>query len=437
MAGRPQEIIDSGALSVWQLLAIATTVLLNALDGFDAAVISFAAPGIAAEWHVPKDVLGWVLSMELIGMAAGSVLLGGLADRIGRRPTIVLSLSVMAAGMYLVTTAANVTELSVWRLLTGFGIGGMLSALTAVVAEYSNRRWRNLLLAVMIIGYPLGAIVGGAIARGLLKSGDWRAVFEFGAFATAITIVLALILIPETPAHIFAKRPKDALARINRTLARFHLPVLDALTDPEVHARRQSMLDILRPGLLRTTVLMTIAYVSHVTCYYFILKWIPKLVVDMGFDAGSAADVLIGAMTGNAIGGLALGFVTQKLSLRKTTAVVLCASCVMVNVFANGPANLPVLIVLAGMMGFCINAAGVGFYTLLAHSYPTHVRGTGTGFVIGVGRAGAAMGPAIGGMLFAQGMTLPQVALLLATGSLIAALAVWNLKPLEEDQVVC
>ena len=128
MAGRPQDVIDAGRLSAWQAVAIAVTVVLNALDGFDAAVISFAAPGISAEWGVPRDVLGWVLSMELIGMAAGSILLGGLADQIGRRATIITSLVIMAAGMYLVTGSTSVTQLSVWRLLTGFGIGGMLLA---------------------------------------------------------------------------------------------------------------------------------------------------------------------------------------------------------------------------------------------------------------------------------------------------------------------
>ena len=437
MASRPQDVIDAGRLTAWQLVAIAITVVLNALDGFDAAVISFAAPGIAAEWGVPRDVLGWVLSMELIGMAAGSILLGGMADQIGRRATIISSLVIMAAGMYLVTGSTSVTQLSVWRLLTGFGIGGMLSALTAVVTEYSNARFRNLLLAVMIIGYPLGAITGGVIARELLKGGEWRAVFEFGAYATAAAIVLAYMFIPETPAYQFARRRPGALAKINRTLARFGHPTLTHLDEPTPQQAQASMFDILRPGLVRTTMLMTFAYVAHVTCYYFILKWIPKLVVDMGFDPGAAADVLIGAMTGNAIGGLMLGVATQRLSLKYTTVAALCGSFVMVNIFGNSPADIRILIGLAGLMGFCMNAAGVGFYTLLARGYPTHVRATGTGFVIGVGRAGAAMGPAIGGELFATGMTLPAVCLLLATGSLMAAVAVWLLRTPDRNMVYC
>lgn len=83
MAKTPREIIDAGRLGRWQIAALGMTIVLNALDGFDVMSISFAAPGIAEEWQVPQDVLGWVLSMELIGMAVGSILLGGMADRFG------------------------------------------------------------------------------------------------------------------------------------------------------------------------------------------------------------------------------------------------------------------------------------------------------------------------------------------------------------------
>ena len=89
MTGRdPKSIIDDGAMRSAQWLAVLVTVGLNALDGFDVLSISFASPGIARDWGIDKATLGWVLSMELFGMAAGSLLLGGVADKVGRRPTI-------------------------------------------------------------------------------------------------------------------------------------------------------------------------------------------------------------------------------------------------------------------------------------------------------------------------------------------------------------
>jgi len=184
MVEDPRAIIAREPMGRAQLIAIAICIALTALDGFDVLSISFASPGIAAEWHIDRAMLGIVLSMELIGMCAGSVFVGGLADRIGRRPVTLLCLLVMAAGMALATTAHNVTTLSEFRLFTGIGIGGMLAAGNAMAAEFANGRRRNLAVALMACGYPLGAIVGGSIASRLLVTYSWRSVFAVGAIAS-------------------------------------------------------------------------------------------------------------------------------------------------------------------------------------------------------------------------------------------------------------
>src|SRR5690606_7317009 len=125
-------------MSRLQITAVAITIALNALDGFDVLAISFASPGIAAEWRIDPAALGFVLSMELIGMSIGSVLLGGVADRIGRRRTMLGCLVLMTVGMFMATTSRGIVDLSCWRIVTGLGIGGMLAATAAVAAEVSN-----------------------------------------------------------------------------------------------------------------------------------------------------------------------------------------------------------------------------------------------------------------------------------------------------------
>src|ERR1700722_7271453 len=131
-------IIDHGAMSLYQWLAVLVTVGLNATDGFDVLFISFASPGIAKDWGIDKGTLGWVLSMELVGMGLGSVLLGGVADKIGRRPTILGCVFAMSVGMFGASLAGGIPTLLAWRLLTGFGIGGMLASINAAAAEFST-----------------------------------------------------------------------------------------------------------------------------------------------------------------------------------------------------------------------------------------------------------------------------------------------------------
>lgn len=111
-----------------QIAVVGIMVMLCALDGFDMLSISFAAPGIAEEWGVNRAALGLVLSMELLGMAIGSIAVGNMADRCGRRTAILVCLAGMAIGMSMVATAGGLVSLSVWRIVTGIGIGGILAS---------------------------------------------------------------------------------------------------------------------------------------------------------------------------------------------------------------------------------------------------------------------------------------------------------------------
>ena len=98
---------------------------------------------------------------------------------------ILLCLVIMTIGMYLAAIAGNIVELSVYRLATGLGIGGMLAAINAMTAEFANAKYRHMAVIIMAGGYPLGAVLGGAVVSELLISFDWRIVFYFGAAVTA------------------------------------------------------------------------------------------------------------------------------------------------------------------------------------------------------------------------------------------------------------
>ena len=124
----PREILLKSPMTTMQVIIIALTVGLNGLDGFDVLSISYASPGIAAQWGIERGALGLVLVAELVGMAIGSIFLGGVADKIGRRPLMLGCLVCMALGMFMVTTTDSLVVLSTWRVITGLGIGGMLAS---------------------------------------------------------------------------------------------------------------------------------------------------------------------------------------------------------------------------------------------------------------------------------------------------------------------
>ena len=418
----PQAIIDNSPMGRLQYIVIALCIVLLALDGFDVLAISFAAPGIAEEWGISRGTLGIVLSMELAGMALGSVAIGGLADRHGRRPTILACLVVMAAGMLLAALADSILSLSLIRFATGLGIGGMLASVNAVAAEYANARRRSACVSLMAAGYPLGVIVGGAIASALLARFDWRAVFEFGALFTALLIPVTWILLPESVSFLLLRQPPRALQRVNATLGRMGHEQITALPRPAAGPARAGWGELFSPGLLRVTLLLTLAYLAHIMTFYFILKWIPKIVVDMGFTAAYAGSVLVWANVGGLAGSIVLSGLTQRVNVRVLVIAAMLGSVVMINIFGRGQADISELALVAACAGFFTNSAVVGLYAIFAQAFPTRVRAGGTGFVIGVGRGGAVLGPIVAGFLFESGQGLATVAFVMALGSAVAAL---------------
>jgi len=418
----PREIIDQSPMTTAQVVVVILTVLMNAMDGYDVASIAFASPGIAQEWGTTQTALGIVLSMELIGMAFGSFLLGGVADRIGRRKTLLGCLTVMAIGMIGATTAASPLQLSLWRVFTGLGIGGVLSATNAVVAEFSNNRWRKLCISMMVIGYPLGGTIGGQFVQGMLKTQGWRSVFYLGAGATAVLIPLVFLLVPESLHWLTRKQPANALARVNvalRKLGHQTVAALPVLTEGD---RNKTVTDIFSPALVSVTLLVTAAYFFHMTTFYFILKWTPKIVTGFQFPPSAAAGVLKWANLGGALGGAVFGLLTARIGLKPLSIAILLLTFVGVALFGRTPADLTTMAYLAGLAGFFGNAGVSGLYSLAAYVFPTHVRATGTGFVIGIGRGGAVLSPILAGMLLDSSLPLPTIGLIMATGSLCGAI---------------
>ncbi|HLG59227.1 MAG TPA: MFS transporter [Vicinamibacterales bacterium] len=423
MTADPRDVIATAPMSRLQVSVVAITIALNALDGFDVLSISFASPGIAQEWGIDRAALGIVLSMELIGMAIGSIVLGNVADRIGRRPTILGCLMVMAVGMFMATTVRGLVDLSVWRVITGLGIGGMLASINAVATEFSSVRRRHLSVSLMSIGYPVGAVVGGLVAARLLQGNDWRAVFYFGSAVTATLIPIVFFVVPESVHWLARKQPAGALDRINLALRRMGRAPATSLPAIAVNADTRSVAHIFAPGLVATTTIVTLAYFFHITTFYFIAKWIPKIVVDLGFAPSSAAGVLVWMNVGGATGGAVFGLLTltRRCGVKPLTIALLLLSTVTVTLFGRSPADLQRLSMICALAGFCTNAGIVGLYAIIAQAFPTHVRAFGTGFTIGVGRGGSVLAPIIAGFLFAAGYSLPTVSLTMALGSLMAA----------------
>jgi MFS family permease len=236
-----------------------------------------------------------------------------------------------------------------------------------------------------------------------------------------VFIPLVFFFVPESVHWLARKQPSGALENINRTLKRFGHAAVAALPTISAEARKRSVEDVFRGGLLPITILVTLAYFFHITTFYFIVKWVPQLVTGMGFAPSEAGNVLSWLNVGGATGGTVVGLLATRFPVKRVTITVMLIATIAVTVFGRTPPDLTQLILICMAAGFFTNGAITGMYTIFAQAFPTHVRAFGTGFAVGFGRLGSVIAPIIGGFLLQANLPLSTVAMIMACGSLVAA----------------
>ena len=139
----------------WLVFILCGVVVI--LDGFDTAAIGYIAPSLVSEWRVAKPDLAPVLSAALFGLAGGALCAGPLADQFGQKAVLIAAIVGMGASSLLAATAGNLSALTIWRFLTGLGLGAVMPNAVTVMSEYCPIRIRALATNAMFCGFPLGA----------------------------------------------------------------------------------------------------------------------------------------------------------------------------------------------------------------------------------------------------------------------------------------
>ncbi len=411
----------------FQVTAILLCTMINMMDGFDVLVIAFTAPSIAAEWGLSATVLGMLLSSGPLGMAIGSLVLGPLADRHGRRNLILICLFVITVGMLLSGFSQDASQLTAMRVLTGLGIGGILPGLNTIVAEYSSLRWRSFWVSLLQTGYPVGATAGGILSVVLIATYGWRSAFFLGAFAAATMIPLVWKALPESLDYLLTRRPVGALERINDLLVRLGKATVAALPEPNVDAktRKTGYADLLSDPVLRHNALwLSLAFFMTIMAFYFVMSWTPKILVDSGMSNAQGISGGILLNVGGVVGCLLLGYLSSRLSLFRLITVYILMTGALMVVFAYSGSNIETLVPVATCLGFFLFGSMVGLYALAPQLFPTQSRAAGVSIAIGFGRIGGVTSPMLAGVLFDSGWARGDTYVLFAVPLVITAFAV-------------
>jgi AAHS family 4-hydroxybenzoate transporter-like MFS transporter len=382
-------------ISAGQVGLSALCLIVICFDGFNLQVMGYAAPALIKAFHVSRQAFGPVASAGLFGLMVGSLVLGTLGDRVGRRTVIVASTAAFGLCSTLTAFAHGVGALAMMRFLTGLGLGGAMPAVIALVAEHAPARLKGTFVTVTVCGLAVGPAVGGFLAPSLLSAGGWPALFLAGGLAPlALAPVLAF-----------------ALPRPTRT-ARASQP-------------RAPVTAIFADGRLLVTVCLWVALFMNMLGINLQSNWLPLMLTDLGYRAGPAAQITGLFHVGGALGGLLLARVLDRLDYTKAVpAVFLLAAVAVAAIGAVGRTQVPLMLVIFAA-GLCV----VGLQSLLnalsGMIYPDQIRSTGSGWALGVGRIGATIGPALGSSLDSLGLAKSQLFYLEAAPFVVGAAAIW------------
>jgi AAHS family 4-hydroxybenzoate transporter-like MFS transporter len=423
-----KSLIDSSRITALQVGVIAICVIMNMLDGMDVMVISYGAPSLSEEWGIAPSTLGIVFSMALVGMAVGAAFLAPWADTIGRRNIIIVCILVMGGGVLLTSVVQTLLQLAVLRFISGLGIGAMLASTVTLASEYAPERQKNLVVGIVLAGYPVGATLSGLAAAQIIPEYGWRAMFVTAGIATIITLPLAWFVCAESWDWILKKQPKNALDKLNRILGKMGHPPADSLPEKSEEAMQSPGVGTLFVhGRSDGTVKLWIAFFTGFATLYFLTTWIPNLArstglsIELAIYAGTVFN--LGAIFGN----VSQGYVSQIIGLKKAILLFYGMTAVLMAVFGYLSGDVVILITF-GLIGFGVQGGLIGLWTTGALIYPTEIRNTGLGWAAGAGRTGAIVSPTIGGFLVGAGLTMAASFIVFVFPLLIASASIWLMR---------
>lgn len=425
------EILHPSRISPMQWVILVLCMLASMIEGFDIVIIAYTAPAISQDWGVLSSELGMVFSAGVLGMTLGAMMLGGLADRFGRRIVVTGALLVAGLATGLVVYTSNVTELVIMRVVAGLALGALVATLPALTGEFSPGRHRTLIIATLIASANIGGFAGGLIVAELIASLGWKGIFLYTGLLTIAIAIIVWVLVPESLEFVRRKNANNTLTVVNRTLKYLgqqpveQLPPLGA----QVKAEKASVVALLIPARRATTLLIWVAFFLSFLAVYFVSSWMPPVLTAAGLSTKEAIQATTALPMGAIIGNILIGWLAGRWGLNRMMAGAFALGAICMAALSFMHSILPTLpfIVIWGILcltGITLLGSFGNMYNVAITVYPAHIRGTGMGWAAGLGRAGAVASPTLAGLMMAAQLSMPTVFFLFAIPALLAAVCV-------------
>jgi AAHS family 4-hydroxybenzoate transporter-like MFS transporter len=420
----PVDVLERSAIGPLQIRVFLLCMICLIMDGFDVQALGYTAPPLLREFGLPASSLGAVFAASNFGVLLGSLVFSAIADRVGRRP-VIIAMTLFFAAMTLATAQAqNLTQLFWLRLVSGIGLGSIMPNATALIGEYSPTSKRVTLMMCITVGFTAGAAFGGFIAAALIPAFGWRSVFYVGGAIPLVIGLLMFVALPESIQFLVVRQRRlDQVAGWLKAID----PTLQVDADTRFVANEQSrsgapFVHLFRDRRGLVTVLLWVANFMNLLNLYALSNWLATVVNGMGYPTQTAVLVSTTLQVGGTVGTFGLAWLIARRGFIPMLIASFAVATLSIFVIGQPGISLAMLFVIVFIAGWCVVGGQPGLNALAATFYPTDLRSTGVGWALGIGRAGAIVGPYIGGMLMANKWTTQQLFMAAALPALISTI---------------
>ncbi|MBP6861052.1 MAG: MFS transporter [Neisseriaceae bacterium] len=423
-----QDLLDQTQISLFQKITFLILFMIAAVDGFDVSLIAYIGPSIAQEWAIQPQALSIVFGASLLGLMTGSILFGPLADKLGTKKILIVSLLIFSLGTLLTAQSHNVTIMAGLRFFTGLGLGGAMPICIALSTEYAPKKRRMMMATLSWSGFTVGIAVGGLVASQIVPSYGWRQLLLIGGIVPLMLLPLILTQLPESLQFMLSHQQyKDKLITVLSRISGHAVPANSRFQSPPTSSQKAGAASLFTQANRLTTLLLWLAFFSSLFTFYLLTYWLPIL-FSSAFNTQKLSLVAAMLPLGGTVGAITLAllmdarkepFLMLSLTYFSATLIMLIAGSLLHTGYG--------LFVFVFFIGFTIAGAQNGLNLIAATIYPPQSKTTGIAWAMACGRFGSIIGSIIGAWFIAFSQHIEGFFHYLALATLVTALAIFGL----------
>lgn len=365
-------------------------------DAMDVGILSFVIVALANEWALTPGQMGWIGSVNSIGMAVGALVFGIFADRVGRKNIFIITLVLFSVASGLSAFASSLAIFLILRFFVGMGLGGELPVASTLVSESVEAKERGRVVVLLESFWAAGWLIAAIISYFVIPEHGWRIALIITALPALYAIYLRLNL-PDSP-QFTAKRVRD------RTYG-------------------QNIKAVWSKAYAKPTLMLWILWFTVVFSYYGMFLWLPSVMVIKGFTLIKSFEYVLIMTFAQLPGYFTAAWLIEKVGRKFVLVTYLLGTAASAFVFGNADTTM-LLIVSGAFLSFFNLGAWGALYAYTPEQYPTVIRATGAGMAAAVGRVGGILGPLLVGTLVARDYDIGWVFSIFCIAIVIGVMAV-------------